>query len=237
MTAMRAALSTLLLLASAASAQTIYKWTDARGTVHYTDDPSTVPARVKVTTTEGDELSNTGSVVKIEPAPAATPPPATAPSGTAASKEEEYWREQFRAARDKIRTLEDELALDQRKQEDRTLPVTGSYFTPNGYGYGGYRPYGYGATVTEQVSVAGSLNLPLGNVGNLTVNGNATSSAVVPYAGYGGYPRHVYAYEAESSRTRDRIERTRLALTRAKEELADLERRAAFNSVPLEWRH
>ena len=39
-----------VLMAGGASAQTIYRWTDAKGTVHYTDDASSIPRGAKVTT-------------------------------------------------------------------------------------------------------------------------------------------------------------------------------------------
>lgn len=64
---MRILLAALTCFGTAAAAQTIYRWTDKRGEVHYTDTPSTAPAGVKVETTEGEELM-------VVPAP--TPPPA-----------------------------------------------------------------------------------------------------------------------------------------------------------------
>lgn len=65
---------TLLILAQ------VYRWTDARGDVHYTDDRSTIPRGVKVQTTGGEDLT----VV-----PATKPPPkvATADAGVRRSEE------------------------------------------------------------------------------------------------------------------------------------------------------
>ncbi len=62
-------LAALLLLSSTANAQTIYRWTDKKGEVHYTDEVSTVPKGAKLETTEGEELM-------VVPAP---PPSATTP--------------------------------------------------------------------------------------------------------------------------------------------------------------
>jgi hypothetical protein len=45
-----------------------------------------------------------------------------------------------------------------------------------------------------------------------------------------------YGFNPDYERIRDQLERNRKALVRAKEELADLERRAALEAVPLEWR-
>lgn len=53
---MRTLAAAILCLSTAASAQTIYRWTDKKGEVHYTDDRSTVPPGAKLETTEGEEL-------------------------------------------------------------------------------------------------------------------------------------------------------------------------------------
>lgn len=67
---MRILLTAVLFLSTAAAAQTIYRWTDKRGEVHYTDDPSSLPAGAKLETTEGEELM-------VVPA-AKVPPPSIA---------------------------------------------------------------------------------------------------------------------------------------------------------------
>lgn len=68
-------LAAALLCSSAAAAQTIYRWTDKQGEVHYSDDRSGVPAGAKLETTEGEELM-------VVPAPprAAPPKPALPPA-------------------------------------------------------------------------------------------------------------------------------------------------------------
>lgn len=53
---MRTLVAALLFCSTAAAAQTMYRWTDKNGEVHYTDDRSTVPAGAKLETTEGEEL-------------------------------------------------------------------------------------------------------------------------------------------------------------------------------------
>src|SRR5262245_21182665 len=95
--------------------QTIYTWTDARGTVYYTDDPSSIPADVKAATTTGDELSRSSPEKSEKAAAAAAAAAQPAPDPRA---EEEYWRGQFRPVRERIRLLEDDLAADQRKIDD-----------------------------------------------------------------------------------------------------------------------
>lgn len=252
-----------LSMASAASAQTIYTWTDSRGTVHYTDDPSTIPANAKAKTTEGDELSNMGPAPeRPAPQPQAAASQQQPASGPAAGTDEEYWRKEFRAANEKVRSLEDELAVDQRKYDDPSrMPMGGNYYCQPGFYAPGFVSPGFvgprsGQFSRSQTNFGAALNVPLGGGGSLNVNANAGASirrgsSVAPFAGYGGYSNFGYGYggygvgvggpcwyqmDGQYAYTRDRIDRTKQALVRAKEDLADLERRAANASVPLEWR-
>ncbi len=81
-----------LLLCSTAAAQAMYSWTDKRGVVHYTDDPSAIPKdqQPKAKKTSGARIetvkndaprARTGSTSKYAwprssaPTPAATPRP------------------------------------------------------------------------------------------------------------------------------------------------------------------
>jgi hypothetical protein len=44
-----------LLIIALLAGQTFYEWTDASGQTHYTDDPSTIPAKAKRRVTQGAE--------------------------------------------------------------------------------------------------------------------------------------------------------------------------------------
>lgn len=60
---------------------------------------------------------------------------------------------------------------------------------------------------------------------------------VAGYQGRGlGVQPCVYTIDPEFERVRERLEKNRRELVRAKEELNDLERRASFEAVPLHWR-
>ena len=249
-------------LASVASAQTIYTWTDSRGTVHYTDDPSTIPANAKAKTTEGDDLSQMGPAPE-RPAQSQSQQPSS--PGADSKSDEEYWRKEFRAANEKVRSLEDELGVDQRKVDDPSrMPMGGTYYCQPGFFAPGFVGPGYVAPGSGQFSrgrtnFGAALNVPLGSGASLNVNANASASvrrgsSVAPFAGYGGYGGYSsfgygyggygvgvggpcwYQMDGQYAYTRDRIEKTKAALARAKEDLADLERRAANAAVPLEWR-
>jgi hypothetical protein len=205
----------IVLVAVPASAQTIYRWKDARGTLHYTDDPSTAPKGVKVETTEGDELNSVTTSKDEAAAPAkkvaqqqqqqtsvvpVPPPPGGEAYEEAAEVEvestEQYWRTSFREAREKIRSLEDQIATDEKKLGDPTGAGIAAVNACGGV-IGGGRRGGY----------------------------------------YGPYPYgYCDAMLAEYQRARERLAENRIGLARAKEDLTELERRAANAAVPLEWR-
>ena len=129
---------------------------------------------------------------------------------------EQYWRGQFRAAKERIHTLEDELATDKRLTEEAGgFPITGRYHCANGF----YAPAaGYGGSVV------------------LGTNGARINVGPVVVPGYFNYGGCFATISPEYERARARIEQNSKALERAKEDLHDLERRASFEAVPNEWR-
>ena len=172
-----------LLVASAALAAPpaqaqVYRWTDAQGTVHYTDDPDTIPASKRAHAREGAPAD--GDHVKVE-----SPPPgrgagdlerARQQRKAAEAAREASWRQRFRAARERIASLEQAIAADRALVADpKALPV------------------------------------------NRQVHGGVLPSA---------------EYEAAV----ERLKRAERDLAQAREDLADLERQAAREAVPFEWR-
>lgn len=197
----------LVLASAAAQAQSVYRWADAEGNVHYTDDASTIPKGAAVFATDGDPISEMGAPPPVAKKPveqAAVRPGAVSPSSSdpaVPTNSELYWRGAFHAAREKIHQLEDEIASDRRKVEENGLPISNRYHCYPGYGntavFNGGTAYPVGTT-------------PYGNC--------------------------IQTINPEYQRAKDRIETNRRGLERAKEDLADLERRAAFQAVPNEWR-
>ncbi len=193
----RPVLIACLALSTAAGAQTMYRWTDRSGEVHYTDDKSTIPKGVKAETTEGDALSEMEAPPPERPAPKTrTKAPSQVgiePQQQGPSNAEMFWRSEFGRLRERIRDLEDEIAEDKKKVDDPTLlPAQILQCAP-----GQVRPNG----------------MPVGGTG-------------------GCY----YLPNPEYQRTQDRLSSNERALTRAKADLKELERRAANEAVPLEWR-
>ncbi len=114
---MRLLVALVLSAALPAAAQTIYRWTDPDGTVHYSDDPSAAPKKAVVKTTQGDELMSVH----------AEKTPADGQGGSASevdpdeqrANDERYWRTQFQDARDAVRLREAEVATDERQADPR----------------------------------------------------------------------------------------------------------------------
>lgn len=249
-----------LLFALLMTQATVYAWTDKAGVEHFTDDLSTIPKGVKVRTTDGADISVMVITDKDEKKPVAAPPPPpqpAAPSGPEApSNAELVWRQLFRDARNKVTNLEEEIESDRKKVEEvNGLPLTFSFncgFYGGGYGGyygGGYRPGypGVGVARVPPINSAGVAVTATGqpvpgvNVG-ATVTGTTvivppvvTTGFVAPYPYGYGYST-CGAFSPEYAMIKDRLDRNRRELPRAREELADLERRASFEAVPLHWR-
>ena len=232
MAAMRTYL--LVLLSLPAAAQTIYKWTDARGTVHYTDDPNSVPNNATLTTTEGAELTNIEA--PKSQAPAATVQASASAQAADDRAAEQQWRAEFRQINEKIHRLEDEIAVDKKIVDDpRRLPMTGQYqCAPY---FGGGTPFYSGSSST--FSGSASFGFPVGS-GSFTLGGHVLSKTPSTFGP--ALPSYVasgpcwYQPDGEYQRTVNRLERSKLELARAKEELHELEVRAANAAVPFEWR-
>jgi hypothetical protein len=204
----RSSLVVLILLSTSASAQAVYRWVDSEGITHYTDSPGSIPKGVTVFATDGEPISELGHVAPVPAKPAQPVPPAQPPVAepSVPTGAEQYWRAQFRAAKEKIHTIEDEITADRRRVEEvGGLPV--------GTRYSCYP-------------------------GSTTYIGGVAQPLVGPFPG-GGYLRGgncISTINPEYDRARERLERNRKTLERAKEELSDLERRASFEAVPNEWR-
>jgi hypothetical protein len=210
----------LLLVASPALAQAVYRWVDAEGTTHYTDNSASIPKGATVFATDGEPISEMGKPGPVPVAPRAVIEEKRVEADPSVpTSSEQYWRGQFRSAKDKIRSLEDEILADRRRLEDPQGMAVGINYqcAPS---YGAYAPpvrYGSSVIVGPQGAQAyfGPIQQP-GHVGYF----NTCFQTINP----------------EYDRTKLRLEKNRGALERAKEELHELERRAAFEAVPLEWR-
>lgn len=214
-----------VLLAAIVSQATVYVWVDPAGGEHFTDDASSIPRGAKVRTTEGVEVSRIESdVVKNPPRSVTHPAPEEPP---APGRSEEEWRRLFKEARRKVVTLEEDIEADRKKVEEvNGLPINAQYNC-----FGGY--WGPGVTLGTVggfgVGATGQLGPGLG------VTATAGVTTVVRPAPMLVSPC-VFVLNPEVERVRERLASNRRELVRAKEDLADLERRASFAAVPLHWR-
>ena len=120
-----------VLSAAPALADDIYRWVDAKGEVHYSNDPSTIPPTLKKSAkvTQGDELmvvQPERTTKKAAEPPKASgpevPPPAPAPAPEPAqpseADNEALWRGRFRQMHQEIAGLEAEAQADRAKLAD-----------------------------------------------------------------------------------------------------------------------
>ncbi len=215
---------TPLLLLLIVQAQ-VYSWTDSAGVEHFTDDPASVPRGVKVRTTEGAEISRIDGPVK-KPVIAAVAPPPSEPA--APSTSEETWRRLFKEARTRVVVLEEDIEADRKKVEEvNGLPIHAQFNCQGGWWAGPQvvivNQGAVGLTAAGQVAPG------------LTVTGQVTGTTVVRQHPVGFAPC-VFTTNPEVERVRERLEKNRREVVRAREDLADLERRASFEAVPLHWR-
>lgn len=213
------------LLAAVVSQATIYVWVDSAGGEHFTDDPSSIPRGAKVRTTSGVTVSRIESdVVKNPPRSVTQPAPEEPPTP---GRSEEEWRRLFKEARRRVVTLEEDIEADRKKVEEvNGLPVNAQYNCLGGYWGPGVTlgtVGGFGVTATGQLGPG------------LGVTGTAGVTTVVRPAPLLLNPC-VFVLNPEVERVRERLASNRRELVHAKEDLADLERRASFAAVPLHWR-
>lgn len=101
-----------------ASAQAVWRWTDARGDVHYTDDPGNIPERYRkgAKKTRGDDLGQLGSPDRgSKHSPSETHVELGEQSR---ARDEAQWRARFRSARERIAQLEQSRGALQKRVND-----------------------------------------------------------------------------------------------------------------------
>lgn len=139
-----AAAAVLALVAPGSGrADELYRWTDAEGEVHYTNDKKTIPAGVSATRTEGEPLTNTGPAIKPKSASQGTDKGGAGADSEVRREaqrqeqreadEEARWRGLFAAARAKVEAARAELEVARATVEDPSgLPITARfvYFYP-----------------------------------------------------------------------------------------------------------
>lgn len=152
-------LGVVLLAGVAAAEEPIYRWTDADGVVHYSNEKNLVPDPQKVETTSGEEIG-------VLPSQPRKPEPtreeakgareervalaevrrveAEADRAEAEAKHvrelgEERWRAMFRAARERLVSLQAEHEETKSYLYVNGMPVTGRFISVGDP----YRPYGY----------------------------------------------------------------------------------------------
>ncbi len=205
-----------LLVALLLAQTTIYAWTDKSGVQHFTDDLSTIPKGVKVRTTEGEVVSRIDADVKANPPKVVAQAKDEKPA--APNLSEQQWRQIFRDATRKVENLEQDIERDRKQVEEvNGMPIRAGFTCATGW----WSQPVYGTTVNAGVGQTGQGS-------TVTVgSGPSVMPTVAPC---------YYSHNPEFERVRERLASNRRELVRAREDLADLDRRASFAAVPREWR-
>lgn len=208
-------MSPFVLALVIAQSTVVYVWTDKTGAEHFTDDLKSIPKGAKVRTTEGAQISRIDSDLTRNPRPVAVAAPVAQPE--APSTSEQLWRQLFRDARNKVKDLEDEIELDRKQVEEvNGLPVSAGFNCATGF--------------YAQPFVTSGTSVTVGGQPFPSVTVHSTVSQPVYQAPC------FFAFNPEYERIRERLHKNRREVVRAREDLADLERRASFEAVPLHWR-
>ena len=109
----------LLLLISLLAGPTLYEWTDAKGGLHYTDDPSSIPANAKRKVTTGAEVMVTPATGKGDGGVANAAPATGTDSCAQAKRAVEQLERQLQDA--KLAAPKDEEQENQHCQEQLRL--------------------------------------------------------------------------------------------------------------------
>jgi hypothetical protein len=113
----------VLLLSGSSRGEEIYRWVDAEGEVHYTNDSEAIPRehRKKADKTSGAELgevSGDGNPAYDSEAVRGESPDARAAAAEKKQADEQRWRKAFGELHERIRALETALAADRKVQAD-----------------------------------------------------------------------------------------------------------------------
>ena len=110
----------MTMFAFSAAWATVYEWVDNKGVVHMTDDPDKVPLKYRkvMKTREMD----TREVATPPPAPegqtVGVPVPPPAQAERYGGHGEDWWRAGFKAARESVKNLRDQLAEKKQSLEE-----------------------------------------------------------------------------------------------------------------------
>ena len=109
---MRWTIALLMVMFACSFAQAeVYEWVDSQGVVHFTDQLDKVPARYREKVKRRESVS--GEKADVSPTPA--PPPVTESlpreqqSGLYGGHDEAWWRLRYKALRDEIKVIQDQL--------------------------------------------------------------------------------------------------------------------------------
>lgn len=140
---LRLMLVAALFVSQSALAQTIYRWVDADGVMHFTDDPAQIPTKARPGASKMPPQEIELVIGKDAPGDAATevaaPKPAPEPARPSEPDPlqlERQWRSAFKVLNHRVEELESSLAAERKRLETAANssvynPMTGQYVPTN----------------------------------------------------------------------------------------------------------
>jgi hypothetical protein len=130
----------LLLASSVVSAEEIYRWTDEKGVVHFTDDPSLIPEKYQ-------EQIETEKIPKESPPPASQVQPQAGPTGPPSAKAaspssgrkdvlgrgEDWWKAQAKMWKEKLQNAQKNYEMANAAVQAKQKEIDDAKFKPNSY--------------------------------------------------------------------------------------------------------
>ena len=130
----------LVLVSSVVSAQEIYRWTDEKGAVHFTDDLSLIPEKYR------DQIKTEKLATESPPPSSQVPPqvvPAGPPSGKAAEpsserkdvlgRGEDWWKAQAKMWKEKRQNAQKNYETANAAVQAKQKEIDDAKFKPNSY--------------------------------------------------------------------------------------------------------
>ena len=130
----------LVLVSSVVSAQEIYRWTDEKGAVHFTDDLSLIPEKYR------DQIKTEKLATESPPPSSQVPPqvvPAGPPSGKAAEpsserkdvlgRGEDWWKAQAKMWKEKRQSAQKNYETANAAVQAKQKEIDDAKFKPNSY--------------------------------------------------------------------------------------------------------
>ncbi len=127
-----------LLVSSVVSAQEIYRWTDEKGVVHFTDDPTQIPEKYREKMKTEKIPTESSPPSQAQPQTVPTGPPLVKPAEPSGRKDilgrgEDWWKAQAKMWKEKLQNAQKDYEAANAAVQAKQKEIDDSKFKPNSY--------------------------------------------------------------------------------------------------------